>query len=359
MNRLWRESDAGPGKEFEGLDGVIRELRTGKYVPIIGSGLLEPYVGSPLEIARRWAGQEQVPLVPPAGDALPQVAQYLTIVHDSKFVQDKYAGELAEELDRRRADERERIEAAHPDRPPAPFDPLPDDAAWDPATRLHERLRADARRQRGVNLAEGHTLLARLNTPLYITTNPDDLLFDALRDAGKDPSRQVCDWLDPPPGTLPGPGPKPDRQPTPAAPLVYHLFGHLSRPSSVVLTEDDYFKFLVGMAERRAEPVASFVTRKLSESRLLFLGFRIDDWDFRAFLRFFLRLEGARRQGGGQLKHMAVQLDPADDLNLPPAKVRDYLDDLFEQSPDIKVKVYWHGVHRYLEELYNRWPATP
>ncbi len=30
-------------------------------------------------------------------------------------------------------------------------------------------------------------------------------------------------------------------------PLVYHLFGHLARRRSLVLTEDDYFDFLIGV----------------------------------------------------------------------------------------------------------------
>ena len=38
--------------------------------------------------------------------------------------------------------------------------------------------------------------------------------------------------------------------PPPERPLVYHLFGRLSEPDSLVITEDDYFDYLIGVTSR-------------------------------------------------------------------------------------------------------------
>ena len=40
--------------------------------------------------------------------------------------------------------------------------------------------------------------------------------------------------------------------PTVERPLVYHVFGQLDVPESLVITEDDYDDFLVGITENRA-----------------------------------------------------------------------------------------------------------
>ena len=41
----------------------------------------------------------------------------------------------------------------------------------------------------------------------------------------------------------------PEYKPDKDNPLVYHLFGRLDIPESLVLTEDDYFDFLVGVTK--------------------------------------------------------------------------------------------------------------
>src|SRR5262249_59458580 len=92
------------------------------------------------------------------------------------------------------------------------------------------------------------------------------------------------------PAAAPPPAPA---RPPPAAqkpsvekPLVFQLFGHLGDVGSLVLTEDDYFRYLLSLAGLRAQP--SLTQRLLAQSGLMFLGFRIDDWDFRVFFHFLL-----------------------------------------------------------------------
>jgi hypothetical protein len=138
-------------------------------------------------------------------------------------------------------------------------------------------------------------------------------------------------------------------------PLVCQLFGHLSTPSSIVLTEDDYFKFLIGMSRVSANPLPSFVQQILTRSTLLFVGFRIDDWDFRAFLNFLLSREAAKSRKDFGLRDVAVQIDPAEDNAKEPDNVRAYLGSLFGRED---IDIYWGSADQFLEELYDQWPST-
>ena len=56
---------------------------------------------------------------------------------------------------------------------------------------------------------------------------------------------------------------EPGYKPTVQRPLVYHLLGLLELPSSLVLTEDDYFDFLTGVTRDR-EVVPKSVRAALS-----------------------------------------------------------------------------------------------
>jgi hypothetical protein len=322
---------------------VLKQLRGGICVPVLGSGLLEPLVGSTREIAHRLAGNEPIPLAPRSHDDLPQVAQYLSTMHEGWALRQLVIDDLKDEL----------CERLSVPAPPAPS-PGPGSLA-ESARQVLGLLGIAAARRRIDRPAEPHTVLARLNCPLYITTNPDDLLTQALRAAGKTPTEQRCNWLTPPdkPTGSPPDGPVP---PSVEKPLVYQLFGHLSEPTSVVLSEDDYFKFLIGMSLENARPAGSFVNEILTQAALLFLGFHLDDWDFRAFLKFFLSREAAKVRESYEVLDVAVQLDPDDGRNAEPARVREYLERLFQRA---KITIYWGSVEQFLEELNSKWTANP
>ena len=63
-----------------------------------------------------------------------------------------------------------------------------------------------------------------------------------------------------------------DADPTVAKPLVYHLFGHISDPDSVVLTEDDHFAWLIAWIARRKD-IPPAVRKAMISKSLLFLGY--------------------------------------------------------------------------------------
>ena len=129
-----------------------------------------------------------------------------------------------------------------------------------------------------------YLLLAAFNLPIYITTSYHDFLEKALRSAGKQPRRAICRWhsgIDP---TLPDILDA-DFRPSSQAPLVFHLYGIDEIPTSLVLTEDDYLKFLVSATAAigsSTDPVPGRIRQAMSDSSLLLLGYQLRAWELRA-----------------------------------------------------------------------------
>src|ERR1044071_6110209 len=82
---------------------------------------------------------------------------------------------------------------------------------------------------------EIHALVASMGLKVYITTNYDDFMMQALRRAGRQPYAEICQWWQN--------GRKPPRKknivPSTETPLVFHIHGALTDPETMVITEDD------------------------------------------------------------------------------------------------------------------------
>jgi hypothetical protein len=198
-----------------------------------------------------------------------------------------------------------------------------------------------------VDPGEPHRILAQLGLKTYLTTNPDTLLETALTSAGREPSSAMCPWNEYVERGLDNPQTAPDSQ----HPLVYHLFGRFGEPESIVLTEDDYFDYLIGATSNR-DLIPAVVRRALSDTALLFLGFRLHDWGFRVLFRSVMRQEGwARRL---RYSHVAVQIDPEEGRFLEPGRARQYLKQSFQTD---QIHIYWGSVEDFLRDLAGRWNA--
>ena len=258
--RLWRDSRTGTDR-FDQWDGLIRQPKGRRFIPVLGSALLEPLVGS---TRGGWL------LPAPAGCLdrpadLPQAAQYSGVMQGGMALRTGYLDALTAEV-------REQFGNLAPVAlgPGAPAQAA--DALDEPTWAVRGLLAAAASRVAADHAPEAHDVLAGLGCPIYLSTNPDDLLALALARTGREPAVRVCNWLDPvesPPGAPPE-----GDSPTPERPLVYHLFGHLSEPYSVVLSEDDYFRFLIGMSKAHFANAFKQINAQLVRSSLLFLGFR-------------------------------------------------------------------------------------
>ena len=343
--RLWRDTRAG-GDRFDQWDGLVQQLKRGRCVPVLGSGFLEPLVGPTQGLAERLPGAQAWFAAIGLAD-LPQAAQFSAVTQGGEALRTGYLTALADEVREQFGDIAPA--AALGEAAPAQAGDDPDDHAQ--GVRL--LLKAAAARLADDH-TEAHDVLARLGCPIYLSTNPDDLLAEALARAGRQPAVRVCNWLTPrdnPPGAPPE-GEKPTRE----RPLVYHLFGHLSDPFSVVLSEDDYFRFLIGISKAHFANAFKQINAQLVRSSLLFLGFRLDDWDFRAFLHFFMGQEAAKNRREFDVRDVAVQLDPDDGRNAHPDRVRRYLEQLFRTA---QISIYWGSTQDFLAELESRCKPTP
>jgi hypothetical protein len=195
---------------------------------------------------------------------------------------------------------------------------------------------------------EPHGMLAELPLPVYITTNYDNFMFEALEWKHKKPRRLVCRWNRPKMRETAEIYRDPKEESTPERPIVFHMHGWSQLPSSLVLTEDDYVDFLIKITEDK-DLLPKRISQAFSESSLLFLGYRLEDPDFRLLFRKLVHSMGR----SGIRTHVSVQFeDFGSDADRQSA--REYLNKYFGAS---NVQVYWGTCEQFTAELRHRWRA--
>ena len=115
------------------------------------------------------------------------------------------------------------------------------------------------------------------------------------------------------------------------------------------MTEDDYFKFLIGVASQRDTKIPALVRSALADSALLVLGFRLDDWDFRTLWQALMNQEGNHRLR--KYKHVAVQVDPAAG-GLSSNAARHYLGEYFGRNTTPSLDLFWGSVADFATVLH-------
>ncbi len=210
---------------------LLSRIKAGKCTPFVGAGACFGSLPLGRDIAFEWAEEYDYPLAD-VGD-LARVAQFLATRFDPMF----------------------------------------------PKERIVERL-SGAAAPDFARPTEPHALLAELPLPLYLTTNYDDFLMQALQ-RDRAPTRELCRW-----NTLVSgqPSPLSETDPTVPNPVVFHLHGHIGVPESLVLTEDDYLDFLVNTSLDQ-ELIPPRVQAALAGASLLFVGYSLEDWSFRVLFR--------------------------------------------------------------------------
>lgn len=281
---------------------LLSAIRTHRCTPFLGAGACYKVLPLGADIARSWATKHGYPFDDPFN--LIKVAQFLAVEFYPMFPKDEIV-QLFEELN------------ASPD-----FS----------------------------NPNEPHRVLADLPLPVYLTTNYDDFMMRALaRGRLRDPKREVCRW-----NSLVRREPSlfdSGYEPTPANPLVFHLHGHTQLRSSIVLTEDDYFDFLVNVS-RDAQLIPPRIQTALTENSVLFIGYGLADWNFRVLLQGLSRF---MEKGLGRT-HYAVMLPPSiSNSEEQQQKAQAYLSSYYE---NIDVRVFWGTASEFCTELRERFTAA-
>jgi hypothetical protein len=191
-------------------------------------------------------------------------------------------------------------------------------------------------------------LLARLNLPIYVTTSYYDFMERALRAEGREPHTEICFWH---PDMAPD-RPKSDFIPSPEKPVVYHLHGYEEEPITLVLSEDDYLDFLMGIAQDTdvvSRVIPLYLRTALAQSTLLLLGYRIQDWDFRTLFRGLITAKTSPLRDFS----LALQLKLSEQEGVTdPDEAQKYLEEYFRST---KFNVIWNDADSFVHELWQRW----
>ncbi len=305
--------------------GLIRMIQQSKCTPIIGPRVYGRWLPSRNEIAQLWARQHEYPF----GDKvnLARVAQYMASSQGEDFPRGELAATARQEFLRRLPEEL---------RPAKKLNTLTEMIG---AVGFQNLVADDPN--------EVHRILASLNLPLYLTTNYISFMSEALEAANRKPFHELCRWneqLDGLPSIFEE---RPDYVPTTDEPLVYHFFGVEDEPDSIVLTEDNYFDWLVKIS---AEPerVPPVIQAAMTNTSLMFLGYSMHDIEFRVIMRGLVATRGQRRN----FKHVAVQLD-VDDVKVEDVEsVQTFLQQYFQ---DAEINVYWGSMEQFVSELKEQW----
>jgi hypothetical protein len=267
---------------------LISRIKKGLCTPFIGAGACAGILPTGTELANKWAAQFKYPM-----------ADCMDLIKVAQYVAQKYD----------------------------PMKPKEEIQAW--LTQQKPPVFED--------LKKPHRFLAELPLPIYITTNYDNFMYEALKATKrKDPKRDFSRWADilkNEPVVF-----KPGYEPTVANPVVFHLHGCADKSQSIVITEDDYLDFLIALW-RDKWVLPERIKAAFTDTSLLFLGYKLADWDFRVLFRslvYYMKKSSHR-------KHVSVQFLASDDDAL-----RQYLD---KYLGDLNIRVYWGTCDEFIADF--------
>jgi hypothetical protein len=327
---LWHQTVDGRA-DFEKWPALLGYISDGVCTPILGPGLIEFLLGSTREIAQHWADMYRFPMAPHERGDLPHVAQFLAVKLDPNYPARELTDYVQQELVKR-------------------YGPLSANGGGEVEQHVRELAKRAGHEQRLRNEHDAYRVLAALPFPIYVTANPDNMLADALEEADKDPVVELCRWREDVDFESIWDR-EPSYKPSVKRPLVFHIFGQLRERDSLVLTEDNFFDFLLRINNPDWN-IPSAVRAAWSKNALLFLGFQTEQWSFRVLFRTIMG------QSGGSLRnrksHVAVQIDP-EEATIDPPKAREYLEDYFNVA---QIATYWGSTQSFIDELMFLWHQT-
>jgi hypothetical protein len=316
---------------------IIRRIKTGKCTPIISYRVSSQHFADNQTVVDAWADEVGYPLSDRHN--LTRVAQYASLIgRDALAAKEEYLDFLKQQLLHKAKNERSSDQSAFLD---TLEDELFDLSFSEVATRLGYPTYED-------EMDNPLRILAELPLPIYLTTNFATFMEDALKAAGKEPRSAVCCLYDEFASDRPSAfDDDPDYEPSAETPLVYHIHGVDSDPSSLVLTEDDYLDFLVRVSQDR-DAIPSRVAQALADSSLLLLGYQLQDWDFRVIFRGLV----TTRRSSRRLLSLSIQIMPDPEGIGDIQHAQEYLERYFDSA---NFEIYWGDAQAFMQELWQHW----
>jgi hypothetical protein len=289
--------------------------------PFLGSGVTADMLPRPEELAGQLATKFSYPF--PDDTSLPRVTQFIGTI-DNRRLRKQLLSVLVGQF-------RKRMGLPAATGMPQTLSQVAEAADW-------------AKTSLELFESEIHRQLADLELPLYITTNVDNFMTLALRAKAGKARREVVPWRDP----------KIERRDlnppaSPDDPVVLHLFGTDDDLLSMVLTEDDHLDYMARISHDYEYFLPVSVNERLASTTLLFLGYRLEDLDFKIIMRGLLTHLDLQRWN---MLHVAVQLEASQRDEAKEKEVIDYFQKYFA---DARIEIYWGNTHQFMSDLWARW----
>jgi hypothetical protein len=321
-NRIWFDAGFTSQPNTPAFwNTIIDRARRAKLVPVIGPGFGDYIHGDLRDLAKNIIDTHKLPRLLSTTDSFPQVCQSLLA-----FV----GGERDTAINHVRQAIREQVQRYHASVVPkerfasAEFQ----DLLWEVRQALPRNDRRDP-----------YDLLAELDVPVFVTTTRDHLLAKTLKAKGKEPQVVECPWRGE--NTLPS-----VLEPTTERPIVYHVFGTFQNEEGLVLTEDDYFEFLIQATNNR-DLIPEVIRSKTMHGSLAFLGFQLTDWSLRVLQYIFKSQQS--HQALHRHVHVAVQLNRADDTQSQNIHLAAFLSGMIAEFGN--VQIFWGRPEDFLSQL--------
>lgn len=184
--------------------------------------------------------------------------------------------------------------------------------------------------------SEFHNHLAAIPFYFAITSTPDRMFYNALKESGKKPIIEGYNFRGEPKKMV--------TMGTVDEPLLFYLYGRLKELNSLVLTENDLIDFLVAVVSEDP-PLPQNMLHELQKKNksFLFLGFGFVHWYLRVLLHV---LQGDKKQDYS----FALEQFP------PAANVYEYQQTiLYFEEGDCKIHIYNEELKAFVEELRKRY----
>jgi hypothetical protein len=150
-----------------------------------------------------------------------------------------------------------------------------------------------------------HTALAQLSQVYWvITSNYDELLEMELNRYGRDVTKHFYDMQNPKTAHFRG-----SIRPKPPSIVLHKMHGTVEQPKSMVITQSDYVHYLTNLNDPDRGMPEFFRKTIIPECNLLFLGYSLEDWDFRVIWEGVL---ANYRDAGTDLKSYALLKNPSE-----------------------------------------------
>ena len=328
---------------------LMDKIFKAKCTPFLGPGINNGLLPSPGTVAETLAARYHYPL--PDRRNLTRVAQFMVLHAGSETLRQAYLEilqrglytALDEQLPQRSRQARRREQSTSPN-----LSQTIADLNW-------------AARVLAVEENPIHHLLAEIEFPLYMTTNVDSLLVEAIKHKQ---AQQIATGDRAEPVSVRRAGPRwargastsdrlLDPDPDLDNPLVYHLLGFdddALQADNLILSEDDYLSYFASLVHEQDDILQTNLPAILAENTFLFLGYRLEDWEFRLVLQGLLKQ--IARTTDDRRPHVGVQLVPEDAPQAERAQA--YLE---RYLGTFNIDIYWGTPQQFVSELHHHWLA--